>query len=344
MISVKKSTESNGKHAFVVECRLLPLLDGKQQQHEDVTRTKKFMCKGWDDRDAQSKVLRFVMATDVVSAFREFLFNEPDGCAMARREGSLAAGATIARPDGVMPLGSSLGKIGFEETAKRKIRSFVCVRRKQACGLKYAVALCRTENGCLRSISFHEQASSVDKDGAVRSAEDQAVDRAVLFLRSVAFESWRKQGVGVEALQREREQAGAMIGSKHARERGLKHPCSFVEMEQGEKVDCSCGKNRSRGLMLACERCGAWEHAECKGYRNDKQVIVPLHVLTPSSFIEQWGTNSSFLFVAFIRYPAYGFSCSKLCRLSHQDFGSDDSLEIVASFLPPVLLGATQSS
>ncbi|CAM6060919.1 unnamed protein product [Sphagnum tenellum] len=275
MISVKKSTESNGKHAFVVECRLLPLLDGKQQQqqqHEDVTRTKKFMCKGWDDRDAQSKVLRFVMATDVVSAFREFLFNEPDGCAMARREGSLAAGATIARPDGVMPLGSSLGKIGFEEAAKRKIRSFVCVRRKQACGLKYAVALCRTENGCLRSISFHEEASSVDKDGAVRSAEDQAVDRAVLFLRSVAFESWRKQGVAMEALQREREQGGAMIGSKHARERGLKHPCSFAEMEQGEKVDCSCGKNRSRGLMLACERCGAWEHAECKGYRNDKQI------------------------------------------------------------------------
>ncbi|CAM6008950.1 unnamed protein product [Sphagnum balticum] len=272
MISVKKSTESNGKHAFVVECRLLPLLDGKQQQHEDVTRTKKFMCKGWDDQDAQSKVLRFLMATDVVSAFREFLFNEPDGCAMARREGSIAVGATIARPDGVMPLGSSLGKIGFEETSKRKIRSFVCVRQKQACGLKYAVALCRTENGCLRSISFHAQASSVDKDGAVRSAEDQAVDRAVLFLRSVAFESWRKQGVGMEALQREREQAGAMIGSKHARERGLKHPCSFVEIEQGEKVDCSCGKNRSRGLMMACERCGAWEHAECKGYRNDKQI------------------------------------------------------------------------
>jgi len=45
-----------------------------------------------------------------------------------------------------------------------------------------------------------------------------------------------------------------------------------VGIEKGEKIDCVCGKNRSHGLMMACERCGAWEHAECQGFRSKLQI------------------------------------------------------------------------
>ncbi len=286
MISVKKLTESSGKYAFVVECRPL---DGKQQQQrEEVTRSRKFECKGWDDLEAQSKTLRFVMATDSLSAFRAFLFNEPPGGGreevVARSDGSTTVGSTIGRTEGgggattIMLPGAFPGKIDSQGSIQINIRSYVCVRQKQLSGPRYAVALCRLENGRLRAMSFHEQqGSTVDEEGLRTGAEDQAVDRAVLFLRSMAFESWRKHG-GIEALLREQQQqqqASATLGQKRGRERGLKHPCSVVEMRQGKKVDCLCGKNRSRGPMIACERCGALEHAECRGFRSGKQVIIP---------------------------------------------------------------------
>eukprot|EP00850_Spirogloea_muscicola_P025653 SM003822S14679 [mRNA] locus=s3822:2:1368:+ [translate_table: standard] len=97
------------------------------------------------------------------------------------------------------------------------------------------------------------------------SGDASCVKRAELFLRSAAFELWRAGGK-FKPLPRV---AG---GDSAAAERALKHPSALVEVDDGEKVDCACGRNRSRGLMMACEVCGAWEHAECQGFRTDEQI------------------------------------------------------------------------
>lgn len=223
----------SGRSSYVVSCELP---DGNDHH---VLRSKKFECRGVEDLGAQANAVRFAKAAETVPEFRAFLFgSETDG---------------------------------FGRDQRIRVRSYVCMREKQLTGVRYGVAMCRLESGQLRSISFFRGTASDEVAGA--KGEKQVLEKAEQFLRSVAFENWRRQG-SRESLLKNREQAA---GSTHnlGKERGLKHPHSFVEIDQGEKVDCKCGKNRSHGLMMACERCGAWEHAECQGFRSDKQVVVP---------------------------------------------------------------------
>ena len=204
---------------------------------DHVTKSRRFDCNGVDDIGAQTNAVRFAKAAETVPEFRAFLFSDDDGPGRDQRV---------------------------------RIRSYLCMREKQLAGVRYAVAMCRLESGQLRSISFLQDTSGDEVADA--RGESQVLGKAEQFLRSVAFENWRKQ-VSKESQVKSREQAA---GNQHntRKERALKHPHSFVEKDKGEKVDCKCGKNRSHGLMMACERCGAWEHAECQGFRNKKQVVV----------------------------------------------------------------------
>lgn len=213
-----------------------------------VVKSKKFDCSGVDDLGAQANAVRFAKGAETVPEFRAFLFGEPDGLGRDQRI---------------------------------RVRSYVCMREKQLTGARYAVAMCRLESGQLRSISFFRGTAADEVTDA--RGEKQVLGKAEQFLRSVAFENWRRQ-VSRESLLKGREQAA---GNQHnlGKERGLKHPHSFVEIDQGEKVDCKCGKNRSHGLMMACERCGAWEHAECQGFRSNKQVVVPRQCSPNPSFL-----------------------------------------------------------
>lgn len=208
---------------------------------DHVIKSRKFDCSGVDDLGAHTNAIRFAKAAETVSEFRAFLFSDDDGPGRDQRI---------------------------------KIRSYVCMREKQLAGGRYAVAMCRLENGQLRSISFLRGISGDEVADA--RGESQVLGKAEQFLRSVAFENWRKQVSkdSKDSLLKSREQAGGNQQNSR-KERALKHPHSFVERDQGEKVDCKCGKNRSHGLMLACERCSTWEHAECQGFRSKKQVVVP---------------------------------------------------------------------
>lgn len=249
MISVKRLCDDTGNQFFSVESRLP---DGKLQC---ITRSVRFSCnaRGFEDADARAKALRFAITTDTLVQFRAFIFNEQDATtALGRTEGSVSPGSP--RLDAFLALGSSP-----ESMKRRGIRSYVCLRQNRLTGLRFVVAMSRLENGRLRAVSFQ------DHSLVGGSSPDEALNKAVRFLRGVAFESWRKRNTN-DLMSRNRETLG------HRKERALKHVSAFVEIETGEKVDCSCGKNRSRGLMVACERCGAWEHAECQGFRSDKQV------------------------------------------------------------------------
>eukprot|EP00897_Mesotaenium_endlicherianum_P009010 jgi/Mesen1/8137/ME000437S07229 len=143
------------------------------------------------------------------------------------------------------------------DAGKRKQRHYVSVRQNDQLGLRFIVAMCRCDGGGTKAMSF--------KVDSGLGNDEEAVKRATLFLRSCASERWKKN-LPVAPLAREQSSTG------HLRERALKHECAYVELDQGEKVDCVCGKNRSRGLMMACERCGAWEHAECQNFRNGRQI------------------------------------------------------------------------
>ncbi|KAL2612684.1 hypothetical protein R1flu_024376 [Riccia fluitans] len=251
MISVKRLCDSTGNQYFSVESRLP---DGKLQC---ITRSLKFKCnaRGFDDADARAKALRFAITTDTLVQFRAFIFSEQDAAAAAlgRTEGSVSSGSS--RLDGFLSVGSS------PEVGKRRgIRSYVCLRQNRLTGLRFVVAMSHLENGRLRAVSFQDHSLV----GA--GTPDEALNKAVRFLRGVAFDSWRTQIMNDLMSRNHRETFG------HRRERALKHVSAFVEIEKGEKVDCACGKNRSRGLMVACERCGAWEHAECQGFRSNKQI------------------------------------------------------------------------
>lgn len=251
MISVKRHADASGKQFYLVESRLP---DGTLQC---ITRSYKFRCntRGFEDRDARSKALRFAITTDTLPLFRDFIFSDVDGAAATgRNEGGGAKPSVAARSDAHPPVGPG------QEGSVRRIRSYVCVRQNRLTGLRFVVAMSRLDSGRLRAISFQDHSAV----GACSS--DEALNKAVRFLRGLAFEAWRKQAVN-ELTSRDRDAVG------NRRERALKHVSAYVEIEAGEKVDCSCGKNRSRGLMVACERCCAWEHAECQGFRSDKQVL-----------------------------------------------------------------------
>lgn len=229
MLSLNKLL-GNGRSSYVVSCELP---DGTDHH---VVKSRNFDCSSADDLGAQANAVRFAKAAETVPEFRAFLFGDSDG----QRK---------------------------EQQQRIKVRSYVCMREKQVTGVRYAVAMCRLDNGQLRSISFLRGGDDVtDARG-----ENQVLGRAEQFLRSVAFENWRKQ-VSKESPLKSREQQAHGSQQNLGKERGLKHPHSFVEIDQGEKVDCKCGKNRSHGLMMACERCGAWEHAECQGFRSKQQV------------------------------------------------------------------------
>ncbi|KAL3680345.1 hypothetical protein R1sor_023301 [Riccia sorocarpa] len=251
MISVKRLCDSTANQCFSVESRLP---DGKLQC---ITRSLKFKCnaRGFDDADARAKALRFAITTDTLVQFRAFIFSEQDATAgtPGRLEGSVSSGS--ARVDAFLSLGSSP-----EGGKRRGIRSYVCLRQNRLTGLRFVVAMSRLENGRLRAVSFQ------DHSLAGAGTPEEALNKAVRFLRGVAFDSWRKQNMNDLMSRNHRDTFG------HRRERALKHVSAFVEIETGEKVDCACGKNRSRGLMVACERCGAWEHAECQGFRSNKQI------------------------------------------------------------------------
>ncbi|KAG6552107.1 hypothetical protein Mapa_006416 [Marchantia paleacea] len=252
MISVKRLCDNTGNQFYLVESRLP---DGKLQC---ITRSFKFMCnaRGFEDADARAKALRFAITTDTLVQFRAFIFSEQDAAsALGRTEGCAFSGSP--RLDAFLALGSSP-----ESVRRRGIRSYICMRQNRLTGLRFVVAMSRLENGRLRAVSFQDHSLV---GGGIPDEAYEALNKAVRFLRGVAFESWRKQNVN-DLTSRNRETFG------HRRERALKHVSAFVEIETGEKVDCACGKNRSRGLMVACERCGAWEHAECQGFRSDKQI------------------------------------------------------------------------
>lgn len=221
-----------------------------------VIKSRNFDCNGMDDLGAHANAVRFAKAAETVPEFRAFLFGEPD-------------------------------RLGRDQ--RSRVRSYVCVREKQLTGVRYAVAMCRLESGQLRSMSFFRGTAADEVTGV--KGENQALGKAEQFLRSVAFENWRRQ-VSRESPLKSREHSG---GSQHnlGKERGLKHPHSFVEIDGGEKVDCKCGKNRSHGLMMACERCGAWEHAECQGFRSNKQVANVFQTPLSSLFYQEHRRSDS---------------------------------------------------
>lgn len=259
MLSVKRSADKNGINSFVVECRVP---DGKRYE----TKSRNFKWNGIDELDAQTMAVWFATATDSLLAFRAFLFGEPDVSIIAKNNGTASVEFTNEKTEGPSSRVFLVGDFEAQDDSEKSgVRSFVLLRQKQLSGPRYAVAICRTKTGQLRAISFYSQ-GLVDDEGQ-ETEDNYALGKAVQFLQSAAFESWREQGASGE-------HAGGFECTP-GRERGLKHPYSYVELEQGEKVDCVCGKNRSHGLMMACERCGAWEHAECQGFRTNKQVIVP---------------------------------------------------------------------
>lgn len=236
MLSLNKLLVS-GRSSYVVSCELP---DGNDHH---VVKSRNFDCSsGVDDLGAQANAVRFAKAAETVPEFRAFLFDQ-DG-------------------------------LRFRDQ-KIRVRSYVCMREKPLTGARYAVAMCRLENGQLRSISFFRGGEN-EVTADARGGENEVLGKAEQFLRSVAFENWRRQ------VLKSRENLGQqnLLG----KERGLKHPNSFVEIDQGEKVDCKCGKNRSHGLMMACEKCDAWEHAECQGFRSNKQVA---NVTLSSLFCKQ---------------------------------------------------------
>ena len=281
MLSLNRvSSGDSGKYAYVVACQLQHHDDdddddggaSEHQHHFTLTKSKKFDCNGFDDLEAQSRAIWFCKATDSVSQFRAFLFDEPWGSSSSRVEQGTLTGE--GRMGGASTSSSVAAGSSGSETKIIKGRSFLCMREKQQLmGVRFAVAMCRLENSRLRSISFCCHSNGREVDGALEKAEH--------FLRSAAFDNWRRHQVQQQQQQlRSREQAGG--GAPHRsshKERGLKHAYSFVGIEKGEKIDCVCGKNRSHGLMMACERCGAWEHAECQGFRSKLQVTVRAHVL-----------------------------------------------------------------
>ena len=233
MISVSRQSEASGRLFFVVDCQVASGKGGDVSG----TRSKKFRCdgRGFEDSDARARAVRFATATDMCHAFGAFLFSSSEGDVVEKR----------AQSD------------YFDGSAERLV-SYVSVRYDAVSGLKFAVATCLSEiSGQPKNISFLCEGKF--------GRGDVDVQRAVLFLRSAALSKWRR-GELLQPLPASWEASG-----NH--ERALKHPWALVEIEGGEKVDCACGSNRSRGLMVACERCGAWEHAECPGFKSDKQVI-----------------------------------------------------------------------
>ena len=258
MISVKQHAESNGKLSFLLECQLSA--SGGGQKSAGSLRTKKFRCdsRGFADASARYRAARLACGTDASQPFATLLCSEPFD---AKHRGGPVPSAGFG--------GGGSGK-------GRNRRSFVSVRLNSTAQLRYLVAICRPNSGEAKSVSFLCDTTSSVRDGQHHAdiegqrrdgrtvSTDVDVQRVVSFLRSTALASWRDD-VSLSPLP-------PGYPAEGGRERALKHACALVEIDSGEKVDCVCGKNRSRGLMMACERCGAWEHADCQGFKNDKQV------------------------------------------------------------------------
>ncbi|KAJ7556208.1 hypothetical protein O6H91_05G074300 [Diphasiastrum complanatum] len=280
-LSVRRTSEGDGKHAaFAVELRL-----GSGSGSDPLSpRCKKFKCdeQGFDDVNACARAYRFAAGTDEMPMFRAFVLEEGSGSAdgsSADSEESVAAclrsmhsGSELSNAEGIgdqIPAARVYGRFESKEACERKPVSYVCLRKNPRVGLIFAVVMARLENGGQHgAISFQMHRRYATHDDEYVNGEEELLTRAITFLRSAAFEYWRKNGKnGANRPFLHGDPSGAQ-----GRERGLKHPFSYVGIDDGEKVDCVCGKNRSKGLMVACEHCGVWEHAECLGYRFSSQI------------------------------------------------------------------------
>ncbi|XP_024516889.1 uncharacterized protein LOC112341258 [Selaginella moellendorffii] len=177
----------------------------------------------------------FAASTDAVPAFKKFLLREDTGAS------------------------SRLDRVPSDN----RTRSYICLRQNRWTGLRFAVIMSRLANGQLRAMSFHPRRLPKQQRDRSRSSssagDEELVKRAVLFARSAAFCQWREQRHQQQAME------GMPSSQQHEldAERGLKHPSALVGFDKGDKVDCRCGKNRSRGQMVTCEVCSTREHLEC---------------------------------------------------------------------------------
>ncbi|KAJ7563191.1 hypothetical protein O6H91_03G099900 [Diphasiastrum complanatum] len=275
VLSVRKTSDGDGKHAYMVELRLGSVDSAS-------LRCKKFNCDhrgSFDDMGACARAFRFAMSTDELAVFRAFVLEEgsSSGCGSSTDSEVCEESVSCVRnmDSGFEPKDAGVGeqflvrqhqgKIESLEACERKPVSYLCIRENTRAGLRFAVAMTQIENGQRRMISFLLRQSYGVNEDETMNGDEKLLNRAIVFLRSTSFEHWRKNGANKSFPQG--DQSGTL-----RRERALKHPFSYIGIEDGEKVDCSCGKNRSKGLMVACEQCGAWEHAECLGYRFNSQI------------------------------------------------------------------------
>lgn len=149
ILSVRRASgkEDDCTHVcHIVNCKL---------EGNSAVLQQRFTSLGPEDPEGKSAAIGFALSTASLTAFRAFLFERPE-------------------------FWSSRSGDGFNASCLTQgcFTVFVSPRKNTSLGLRFTAAICRLQNGCLRSISFRS------------NSEQVAIERVTKFLRSSKCRSW----------------------------------------------------------------------------------------------------------------------------------------------------------
>lgn len=167
-------------------------------------------------------------------------FEDPDARLRAIRFGFLTEGLVAFRTF-------------LFEGSKRRGFVYICVRKSRACGLRFADVVIRVDSGVARSISFKGSGSS---DG-----DDDAVERALGFVRGSGFGNWVRWFLG-QQVEGSSPQQGEGVCGRCGQQKQL-------QQQQEEYDDHECEQQISEDYL--CFYCKKIERGEITIIRMDEQ-------------------------------------------------------------------------